>query len=370
MDTKAVLDKNEVAKQLIRDCIGKRGLWAGPIRYQDQCWTRDFAIAGVDALFRIERPDVVRTHLEWLCRKQRVSGQIPILYIDNMTRWLGGKIVKTMRTLKTSFMLARWFIGVTGLRQGVSVEMLTPWTKDSEILFVLGLLEYTRRTGDTAFLESHRKHLDRALSYIENTLMKNGLVCGGDWRDTMEHLGGKALLTNNSLLYRVYVLLGDAEKAENLKRIINTEFWNNSFYRDYIGIDEFDTLGQSFAILFDVVPEERYATIIKKFADVRVRYGYKTNDVLPAPTSKQEARVIENTNQYSVMWPFVSGFAMLAFGKMGMKEQAVREFLQWTSLPGFYEWYDPKIGKGYGDPQQMWSAALYLRCAAEFYGYE
>ncbi|MDO8600790.1 MAG: hypothetical protein Q7R73_04300 [bacterium] len=368
MDKVAGIKINEKisgANDIIRRCIGKNGLWAGPARYRYQCWTRDLVIAGIDALFSIGRSDVVRKHLEVLAKKQRANGQIPIQFIDNLPRWLLRKVIKTILSLRTSFMLARWFVGVMGLQRGISVEILTPWTKDSEILFCIGVLEYAEKTGDTAFRARYQKNIDSAIRFIERELVKDGLVYGGDWRDTMEHLGEKAILTNNVFLYRLYALSGNSGKALALKTKINTEFWNGFFYRDWIGGDDFDTFGQALAVLYDIVPPERYPNILQKFSSVRKHYGYMTNDVVPAPTSRAEAAVIATTNQFSVLWPFINGFVLLAMTKMGIREEAGRAFLLWTKLHGFYEWYDPHTGKGYGESEQVWSAALYLRCARE-----
>lgn len=361
-----VREKIKEAETIIRKCIGKKGLWAGPARYRYTCWTRDFVLAGMDALFAISSNDVARIHLETLAQRQRSNGQIPILFVDSLLPWLWGKIVKTITHLRLSFMFMRWFWGVTGMRKSVSVEMLTPWTKDSEILFCIGVLEYAKQIGNAAFRSRYQKNIDSALGYIEGGLMKDGLVYGGDWRDTMERLGEKAVLTNNALLYHLYILLGDSEKAVALKTKINEEFWNGSFCRDWVGGNEFDALGQALAVLYDIVPPERYPGILKKFASIRKHYGYMTNDVVPVPTSKAETVVIATTNQFSVLWPFVNGFILLALAKMGMCEEAMNMFRAWTELPGFYEWYGPDSGKGYGEPEQVWSAALYLRCAREF----
>ena len=70
--------------------------------------------------------------------------------------------------------------------------------------------------------------------------------------------------------------------------------------------------------------------------------------------------------QSFVIWPFIHGFAILALLKMGERALADQPFDEYTALSGFWEYYDPKTGKGYGAEEQLWSAALYLRVAAEF----
>jgi hypothetical protein len=59
----------------------------------------------------------------------------------------------------------------------------------------------------------------------------------------------------------------------------------------------------------------------------------------------------------------VVGYAILAAQTMGPEGQAfaAEQRAKLEALDGFYEWYDPATGAGYGAPLQGWSAALYLR---------
>ena len=126
----------------------------------------------------------------------------------------------------------------------------------------------------------------------------------------MLFLQDKFLLTNNTLLFRAYALLGEEKKTSVLKEKINQNFWTGSYYRDYLGQDDFDTLGNAWAILFDIAPENYYEPVINKLKELDTPYGYKTNNVLPAPASQKEKFIIEKTTQYSVIWPFITGFAI------------------------------------------------------------
>ena len=117
---------------------------------------------------------------------------------------------------------------------GTAIPVLTSLlgkVKDSEILFVLGVMKYVLKTNDQQFFNDHRKKIKKALSYVEDHLMKDGLAIGGDWRDTRLDLDDKFLLTNNCFLYEAYLLLGEKNKADSVKENINKKFWNGKYYR-------------------------------------------------------------------------------------------------------------------------------------------
>lgn len=126
-------------------------------------------------------------------------------------------------------------------------------------------------------------------------------------------------------------------------------------------------LGQSLAVLFDIVPKARYASIREKYTELETPFGYRINDFMPDPKTPEEERavqlVVQKTNQYGTIWPFVHGFAILALEKMGEHALAVEQFRRWDKLEGFYEWYDASTGQPFGSNQQLWSAALYLAAA-------
>lgn len=255
-----------------------------------------------------------------------------------------------------SFLLRRCFS-----RDGIG--KLSPWTRDSEFLYALAVASFAKRTHDDSFLRSHASRVEAALDYVESSLMKDGLIFGGDWRDTRPDLTDKFLLTNNCLLYRAYTLLGETKKAVVLKDAINGRFWTGSYYRDYIGVDDFDTLGNALAILFAIAPQDRWALVIEGAETLDTPYGYKLNKVTIPPKSKEETAVMLRTNQFGVIWPFIHGFMILAALKASKTDIAERQFKKWNKLDGFYEFYDPTTGKGHGSIDQVWSAALFLRTA-------
>lgn len=237
---------------------------------------------------------------------------------------------------------------------------LTPGTKDSEFLYLLAMYEYASVTGDQTLLVRFADEMRRVLRYVETHIMRGGLVYGCDWRDTMHiELGNVPLLSNNALLYRVYVLAGEVEKARALRERIQATFWTGETYRDRPGSDHFDPLGTSFAVLYDLVPEECKQGVLLGYDSVDTPYGV-TITCKHNPQNPAEAAVIERT-QGTVVWPFVVGFTVLAYIKLGETERAHTQFEKQLRLNGFWEWYNPKDGMGCGASEQLWSATLFLR---------
>ena len=348
--------KLQQAQEIILGCMSPKGVWASPARYKHQCWTRDFAIATEDALLGFGRNEVVRRHLDELAGRQYSDGRMPIMFIDSPLRWLLLKVWHSIKNRRMSFLLRQYFS-----KDGIG--QLSPWTRDSEVLYALAVLQYAEVTKDGAFLAKHVVHIRKAILYVESSLMKDGLIFGGDWRDTRLDLTDKFLLTNNCFLYRTYVLLGEEKKAEALKDVINERLWAGAYYRDYMGVEDFDTLGNALAILFAVAPRELLLSIIESAEALDTPYGYKLNKVTLPPKSKEETAVMLRTNQFGVIWPFIHGFMILAALKGGRRDVAERQLAKWSALDGFYEFYDPTTGNGHGSPDQVWSAALYLRVA-------
>jgi len=344
------------AEAIVRSCIGPKGIWASPARYRHQCWTRDFAIATLRTLGDMGRVDVAKRHLEELASRQLPDGRIPILFLDDVPRFLFGKAKNSMRDFRLSFMLKQYF-------RPHGIARLTPWTKDSEILYILSVLELMNRTRDYSIVETHNDYVGQALVYIETSLVKeNGLVHGGDWRDTRLDLDDKFLLTNNCFLYRMYEFLNLPHKASAVQEAIKRNLWTGSYFRDYVGVENFDTLGNALAILYGLATEDNAAFIFKKAESLDTLYGYMLNDVTLPPKSAAEELIMNRTKQVRVIWPFIHGFMILAAVKSGFRDLAREQFAKYNAMPGFFEWYDPDTGLGYGSSDQLWSACLYLRC--------
>jgi hypothetical protein len=310
-------------------------------------------------------------HLAQLMERQGPTGAIPILYADNFEQLLLSKLSKAKWDGKTldvngSFVARRILDGYYA-SQGRGAEFsdfpkdrecglyrLTPGTTDSELMFAYAVYSQKEST------EIHRNHADRAIKHLEDRYVWNGLHNGADWRDTMEvFFRDKPLLTNNALLYAVYKLSGNVEKAGALKAEIERVLWNGETYLDYPEATRFDPLGGALGVLHGLIPEERYASVLAGFKSVDTPQGV-TIECKHNPHQSGEAEVIERTGGI-VVWPFVVGFTILAALEMGEHEFALEQFKKFHNLDGFAEWYDPADGSKWGEHEQGWSAALYVR---------
>lgn len=358
MLTMTIRERKELdAQKILNSCIGKEGVWADPTRYRYQNWTRDFVLAVMPLLFQksdSQSLEIARRHLKNLSALQRPNGQIPILFLDKTWPFLVEKLKRSWREGKMSFMLKRWLMG--------ELWNLTPGTRDSEIMYVIGMHEYARFVDDQSFLRKYKRNIAMAFDRIERDLIQDDteLHIGCDWRDTMHiELGDKALLSNNALLYQAYVLAGKTRKAKYLKYSIENAFFVDGKCIDYPESDRFDPLGASLAVIYDAVFTENYPCIVEGFKSVDTPHGV-TIQCIHNAYAPEEQEVFKRTNGV-VVWPFVVGFSVIALTKMGEHAMAREQFRKLERLDGFREWYDPETGKGYGAIEQLWSAVLFLR---------
>lgn len=345
--------KYDKALRILNGCVGSHGIWAGRARYARQNWTRDAALASMPALLELDRADIVRTHLANLARGQRRNGQVPILFLDGPAghaRFLADKAVKSVVSRRMSFMLGRYLRG--------ELWNLTPGTRDSEILFLLALGEYSYH--DEAFVRGFDSEIAAAIRHVTGTLMPHGLALGADWRDTMEkELADKPLLTNNAALYRALTLHRKNELARALLARIRETHFPGDRILDYPGSDRYDPLGGALARLSGVADLRDDTLLMHMFRSVDSPLGV-TIKCRHNPITEREAQVIEETDGV-VVWPFVVGFAVLAACHMGERDFAEEQFAKLASHEGFAEYYHPETGEAFGEHEQLWSAVLYLR---------
>ena len=348
---------------ILESCHGRLGIWADPSRYRGQCWTRDLCMAIAPLEMSHGSPIAVCRHLQNLIARQRPDGQIPILFLDGLggtINFVASKAWKSVRDRRPSFMLKRWVQG--------GLEQLTPDTRDSEVHFIIAVVEAMNRGWH---IDGAYEAAVKAMGYIRSNLLNaDGLLIGCDWRDTMEKsLGDKALLSNQALLYHAYDLLGMSGAANALKARVDELYWSGVYLIDYPGPggERFDPLGASLAVLHGLIDARLHGPdVMAGFGTVDSPHGV-TIACKHNPISADEARVIEETNGI-VVWPFVVGFAVLAANKINKASLTKRpqhfvkaQFDKLIALDGFREYYDPRTGLGYGADKQLWSATLTAR---------
>ena len=381
IDNKKAFEKFEAAAQLLEGSRGEIGIFAGSgERYWNQYWTRDFALALAPAIMdyfprseRLSRKRItglVDEHLDELASRQGKSGAIPILFADFpelVLRKLKKAVYKDGRLdLGKSFVAQRIFAGLLGDKDKFpefadfgndeqrGLYRLTPGTTDSELMFAYAVYSM----GARRFFPQ----ADKAVAYLEANYMKDGLHHGADWRDTMEvFFRDKPLLSNNAILHTVYQMQGAYEKAGALNKKVHQLLWDSGrqTYLDYPGATRFDPLGGALGVLCGLIPTENYRYVIRGFKSVDTTQGV-TIQCKHNPYLLGEREVIERTGGV-VVWPFVVGFTVLAALKIGADEFALDQFNKFVRLDGFGEWYDPADGNKWGEFEQGWSAALYIR---------
>lgn len=343
--------KSRKAVTTIAKCKAQNGFYASADRYRYEYWTRDLYYS-FDTLKDLGLLNCVKIHLMNLWKRQKLTGELPRLMIDFRFKWISSKAILKIETHKVLSTIKALTTIETRFRR---------WTVDSTILGILATYEYAVNTKEKQFLEVLKPKIEKGLKYLEKHI-KDYLIRGVDWRDSMPELKEKFLLSNNVMLYKLYKTLGMSEKAIIIKNRINAEFWNGEYYVDDLGGQNFDSLGTSLAVLNDLVPKTRYKLITKKLLSASSKYGIK-NVIEIEPISEIEKILIQSCNQRYAIWPFVSAYAIMALLKMGQSGAAKNELKKLTNLPGFYEWYDPDNGKHHGSRDQLWSAATYYLIA-------
>lgn len=393
------------ALQLMANCFGERGIHASPDRYRGQCWTRDFALAVQPALFAMTEDNFPLTpygsswwlgrarelaarHLRELTARMRPNAQVakerlhgsmvPILFLDGPAahaRFLLDKVGRSFTQGRMSFMLRRYLQG--------KLWQLTPGTTDSELMFCHAVLEHAEMSGDDSLKKDLEDALDRALVFIETRHLdsiwpgQRVLHVGGDWRDTMEkELADKSLLSNNAILYAVYKRLGWDARAKAVQDKIRARRDPDGLLLDYEGAEWFDPLGGALAVIYDLATPEDYPGILRGFHQVDTPRGVtircKHNAYGETPKQVATERMEIDRTGGEVIWPFVGWFTVLAAAKIARLSEDPRvkfaaagfrdaQQAKLLKLPGFYEWYSPDTGAGWGAPRQLWSAAMFLR---------
>lgn len=332
----------------ISNCIGKFGFYASSDRYRYEYWTRDLFYS-LDPLIRLGLAEKARQHIKALWKDQSKDGALPRYFLDHRYKWIPRKLYLELRGRKI----------VKTIRSRETIETrYRHWTVDSTPLAILLTYRFSELTKDREILHYLSKKIKLAVKNIES-IASGPLIKGGDWRDSLPSMGEKFLLSNNSILYRVYKVIGEDGKALEVKRNINRRFWNGEYYVDFLGGNNIDPLGVSLAVLFDIIPKSRYSQVSKQLLNASSKYGIKSNVDVDLIWDRRRVNTSSCNHVYSV-WPFVSYYSILALNKMGRVKEAREESNKLDRLHGFYEWYDPDSGRHCGSRDQLWNAAMYV----------
>ncbi len=337
--------KNAIS--VITRCRGDKGFYASSERYKYEYWTRDLCYC-VNSLISLGFAKDVKNQLLTIWKKQAMNGEVPRYMIDKRFKWLPGKLFTKIRNGKI----------LSTIKSLDTMETrFNKWTIDSTPLTVIATYKYAAASGDSHIIEALKPQIEKALRYTK-LHVRDFLIRGGDWRDSMPWLRNKFLLSNNVMLYELYKILGEGGKATIIKDRINSEFWNGEYYTDFIGSVNFDCFGASSAVLSGIVPRGHFKKLSEKILSASSKYGIK-NMVEVKPVNREENGANESCNQRYAIWPLVNTYAIMAIRKMGANAAAEKELKKMENLLGFREWYNPDTGDGHGSREQLWSAVAY-----------
>lgn len=338
---------------------GQTGIWSGLDRHNYMCWTRDFCYGACPAFCLRGNFGPVRRHLETLISLQGADGGISEAFLDDPEAWVAIKERHERESGQTPSLLARYREGRLH-KSGLGPD-------DSEVCFLVALFDYVHASGDDAFLTTHQRAVERALNYLRTQVMRNGLLLGCDWRDTMrKELADKALLSNNALLMRVYESVGDGDEVNWLfERLPVHEAASAPLlgaFADYEGAGRIDPFGLSLLRLTTLRTNAGEPAFADACRTVDSPYGVTVKCPYGAwnPSGGHEARVLSELEGVTVR-PFIVAYTVLGALAIGDDDYAVEQFQKLHALKGFHEWYDGRDGQGYGAQQKLVSAALYVR---------
>ena len=182
------------AEEIFAHCTARSSAWTGYGPSEHESWTRDFTFAVLPLLLERRKFALAKLYLEELGKRQRPSGQIPVVFIDQPLAFVSEKIGKSIRKGKMSFMLKRYLSG--------NLWNLNPGTHDSELLYLIAIHKYAIAVMEKdPFIVLQEKRVELAKTYLNLHLLQSGMIIGGDWRDDMHiELEHKPLLSNNVLL--------------------------------------------------------------------------------------------------------------------------------------------------------------------------
>ena len=284
------------------------------------------------------------------------------------------------------------------------------------IIWVWGAWHEYLLTGDREFLKTAYEAAENTLKFFENTEFDEALnlfrgpVCYGDGIDIYATPGESAIiafaeeckdlcakkgvgipmftLSTNCLYYKAYETadkmaaeLGQtekyAEKAEKMKKAINTHFWSeeNEKYRyivdDFGGCDSDEGMGNAFVLLFGIADDDKTQKVLKNqhITDYGIPCVYPSFSRYKGGYGRHSGTV----------WSHIQAFWADAAAIGGRYDLFDKEFNMLTDCSvrdGYFsEIYHPYTGECYGglqefkkqgnimwesEKKQTWSATGYL----------
>lgn len=293
---------------------------------------------------------------------------------------------------------------------------------DSSLWFIIGNFIYARQYNDASLLKKYGGHIDAALCWLRCQDPDNvGLIAQqptNDWQDAFPHKYGYTIHIH-SLYYAVLKMIGDNDRAEEVKKIINGEkrkycslcdsklsYYYPWAWKSHDAIREheewFDAAGNLLAIITGLAPSAIAKKILNYIEKQEINRPYPCKAIWP-PIKKGD----KEWHDYFALcdareplhylnagvWPFIGGLYIAALVKMKQYKKAQAELellakanmriIQNPSSPDyiiptglrkkisqdelikmrrkeFNEWLHGGTGEPMGEPYQAWSAGMYI----------
>lgn len=301
-------------------------------------------------------------------------------------------------------------------------QFRTPGSLDSTLWWCIAFLLYYDATGDEAFYQEYKEHLEKAYLWLcyQDTNNDNLLEQGeaADWADEMPRQG--IVLYTNTLWYWLVSLRITIEKREEYQSLreyiyegFNTVFWihkqkdrnisyipdNNytqthifakglmeyinsqvvylPYYLSFVGHKTYelrcDTLGNVLACLVGLADDKQTELIIQHILQTGSNLPYPIVALYPPifpgepdwrPYMAKGRQNFPHQYHNGGIWPFIGGFwvQLLAHKKPELATQELTKLAEANKLGDwqFNEYLHGEHGTPMGVPHQTWSMAMYL----------
>ncbi len=277
-DTTLINNAYAICKSVLTKSYSGFGINAGSTHFSD-IWTRDSCFASWGAL-AINDHEIVKNFLTYSTLNLSKTGQVPLR--------IGEK-----------YFLAK-YVGLKGAYGPTYIEdkyISTPM--DSNALLTILFCKYFNHSNDTQFAKRYfslfKKIIDWYLLFESNSLVNEWHYAG--WADSVKKKG-HVLYTHTLIFHALNELSSIASHLNNtdnenelksraaiMKDTINHQFWNGTYYIDWIykqhRQETFSVEGNLFAILFGLANDEQQQQIINYINTNNVISDYGLTAVHP-----------------------------------------------------------------------------------------
>ncbi len=220
-----------IAKKSLRRCYSKKGILAGLHHFKDY-WARDGFFASYGSL-ELGDYEIVKKNL--------------CLFLDNISK--DGQI--PLRIGRRPHIFPFVFIGFKIKRKALfTFDFNNKPAVDNNSLFIISFGEYIKKTKELGFLKKNIAKIEKIFNWNFRNDKDNDLLIEepglSNWADSVKKKG-KVLYTNAchykacAMLSELFYLDKNKEKSyyyrelsKKIKKAINSLFWKNKYYLDWI----------------------------------------------------------------------------------------------------------------------------------------